>query len=109
MSTLRRLIHGRVDPGDHRALKLEAAARGVSMTACVGECLREYFALRVGIGAVSTKSACSTSRYDAASCWARSSEEPADACSPRDPPSLQPPIGVGHPPFPGIPNSLARG
>jgi hypothetical protein len=39
---------------------------------------------RPGIGAVSTKSACSTSRYDAASCWARSSEEPADACSPRD-------------------------
>ena len=52
MSTLRRLIHGRVDPGDHRALKLEAAARGVSMTACVGECLREYFALRVEMASV---------------------------------------------------------
>src|SRR3989442_744217 len=52
MSTLRRLIHGRVDPGDHRALKLEAAARGVSMTACVGECLRADFGLRVEMASV---------------------------------------------------------
>jgi len=52
MSTLRRLIHGRVDPPDHRALQLEAAARGISMTACVGQCLREYFALRVEMASV---------------------------------------------------------
>jgi len=52
MSTLRRLIHGRVDPADHRFLKQEAAARGVSMTACVGDCLREYFALRVEMASV---------------------------------------------------------
>ncbi len=52
MSTLRRLIHGRVDPADHRYLKQEAAARGVSMTACVGDCLREYFALRVEMASV---------------------------------------------------------
>jgi hypothetical protein len=44
---LRRLIHGRVDPADHRQLQQEAAARGLSMTACVGDILREYFALRV--------------------------------------------------------------
>src|SRR5262245_4096851 len=44
---LRRLIHGRIDPADHRQLQQEAAARGVSMTACVGDILREYFALRV--------------------------------------------------------------
>ena len=52
MGTLRRLIHGRVDPADHRFLKQEAAARGVSMTACVGDCLREYFALRVEMASV---------------------------------------------------------
>ena len=47
MTTLRRLIHGRVDPDDHRQLQQEAAAWRVSMTACVGDCLREYFALRI--------------------------------------------------------------
>lgn len=52
MTTLRRLIHGRVDPADHRQLQQEAAARGISMTACVGECLREYFALRVEMASV---------------------------------------------------------
>src|SRR2546427_3347108 len=46
MTTFRRLIHGRVDPDDHRQLQQEAAAWRVSMTACVGDCLREYFALR---------------------------------------------------------------
>jgi len=49
---LRRLIHGRVDPADHRQLQQEAAARGVSMTACVGDILREYFALRVEMASV---------------------------------------------------------
>lgn len=54
MSTLRRLIHGRVDPADHRQLQQEAAARGVSMTGCVGDILREYFALRVEMASVMT-------------------------------------------------------
>jgi hypothetical protein len=45
-STLRRLVHGRVDRADHRLLKHEADARGISMTKCVGDILREYFALR---------------------------------------------------------------
>src|SRR5437762_4163165 len=52
VSMLRRLIHGRVDPADHRQLQQEAAARGVSMTACVGDILREYFALRVEMASV---------------------------------------------------------
>jgi len=43
---LRRLIHGRVDPVVHQQLKAEAAARQISMTACVGDLLREYFALQ---------------------------------------------------------------
>lgn len=46
MSTLRRLVHGRVDPVDHRLLKHEADARGISQTKCVGDIIREYFALR---------------------------------------------------------------
>jgi len=54
MTTFRRLIHGRVDPADHRQLQQEAAARGVSMTACVGDCLREYFALRVEMASAVT-------------------------------------------------------
>ena len=43
---LRRLIHARVDPVAHRQVQQEAAARRVSMTACAGDLLREYFALR---------------------------------------------------------------
>jgi hypothetical protein len=54
MTTFRRLIHGRVDPADHRQLQQEAAARGVSMTACVGDCLREYFALRIEMASAVT-------------------------------------------------------
>lgn len=46
MDPFRQLIHGRVDRGDHRLLKDEAAARGISMTRCVGDVVREYFALR---------------------------------------------------------------
>jgi len=46
MSTLRRLVHGRVDPADHRLLKHEADVRGISQTKCVGDIIREYFALR---------------------------------------------------------------
>jgi hypothetical protein len=54
MTTLRRLIHGRVDPDDHRQLQQEAAARRVSMTSCVGDCLREYFALRTEMASAVT-------------------------------------------------------
>src|SRR2546421_9800577 len=46
MSTLRRVVHGRVDPADHRLLKHEADTRGISQTKCVGDIIREYFALR---------------------------------------------------------------
>jgi hypothetical protein len=42
----RQLIHGRVDRADHQRLKAEAAARGISMSRCVGDVVREYFALR---------------------------------------------------------------
>ncbi len=46
MSSFKQLIHGRVDRGDHQRLKAEAAARGISMNICVGDVVREYFALR---------------------------------------------------------------
>ena len=42
----RQLIHGRVDRADHQRLKSEAAARRISMSRCVGDVVREYFALR---------------------------------------------------------------
>jgi hypothetical protein len=42
----RQLIHGRVDRADHQRLKAEAAARGISMSRCIGDVVREYFALR---------------------------------------------------------------
>ena len=42
----RQLIHGRVDRPDHQRLKAEAAARGISMSRCLGDVVREYFALR---------------------------------------------------------------
>jgi len=44
--TFRQLIHGRVDRADHQRLKSEAAARGISMSRCVGDVVREYFALQ---------------------------------------------------------------
>ena len=46
MSTLRRCVYSRLDPADYRHLQQEAAARGVSLVACIADCLREYFALR---------------------------------------------------------------
>ena len=39
-------VHAYLPPEHHRRLKLEAAARRVSLSQCVGECLGEYFALR---------------------------------------------------------------
>src|SRR5438105_2660250 len=46
MHAFRQLIHGRVDRADHQRLKAEAAARGISLSKCVGDVVREYFALR---------------------------------------------------------------
>jgi hypothetical protein len=46
MTDFRQLIHGRVDRADHQRLKVEAAARGISLSKCVGDVVREYFALR---------------------------------------------------------------
>jgi hypothetical protein len=43
---IRRTIYGKLEMPDFRHLKQEAAARGVTVTACVADCLREYFALR---------------------------------------------------------------
>ncbi|MBI2203145.1 MAG: hypothetical protein HYU41_04735 [Candidatus Rokubacteria bacterium] len=53
MSPFRQLIHGRVDRADHQRLKAEAAARGISMSKCVGDVVREYFALRAEMTSVS--------------------------------------------------------
>ena len=47
MSNLRRVVHGRLHPKDYRLLQQEAAARGISLSACMADCLREYFAVRV--------------------------------------------------------------
>jgi hypothetical protein len=39
-------VHAYLPPEHYRRLKLEAAARRVSLSQCVGDCLGEYFALR---------------------------------------------------------------
>jgi hypothetical protein len=39
-------VHAYLPPEHHRRLKLEAAARRVSLSQCVADCLGEYFALR---------------------------------------------------------------
>jgi hypothetical protein len=46
MTTLRQLVHGRVDRADRRLLDREAEIRGIALTKCVGDIIREYFALR---------------------------------------------------------------
>jgi hypothetical protein len=46
MTTQRQLVHGRVDRADHRLLHREAEVCGISLTRCVGNLIREYFALR---------------------------------------------------------------
>jgi len=46
VSALRHTIYTRLEPVDFRHLRHEAAARGVTLAACVIDCLREYFALR---------------------------------------------------------------
>jgi hypothetical protein len=43
---IRRTIYGKLELADFRHLKQEASARGVTVTSCVADCLREYFALR---------------------------------------------------------------
>lgn len=47
MTTFRQLVHGRVDRADRRLLDREAEIRGISVTKCVGDIIREYFALRL--------------------------------------------------------------
>jgi hypothetical protein len=39
-------VHAYLVPEDYRRLRLEALARGVSLSRCAGNCLAEYFALR---------------------------------------------------------------
>ena len=39
-------VHVYLAPEDYRRLRLEALARGVSLSKCAGDCLAEYFALR---------------------------------------------------------------
>jgi hypothetical protein len=39
-------VHAFLAPEDYRRLRLEALARGVSLSRCAGDCLAEYFALR---------------------------------------------------------------
>src|SRR4029077_12505673 len=46
MTTLRQLVHGRVDRADRRLLDREAEIRGIPLTKCIGDIIREYFALR---------------------------------------------------------------
>lgn len=46
MTTMRQLVHGRVDRADRRLLDREAEIRGIPLTRCIGDIIREYFALR---------------------------------------------------------------
>jgi hypothetical protein len=39
-------VHAYLVPEDYRRLRLEALARGVSLSKCAGDCLAEYFSLR---------------------------------------------------------------
>ncbi len=39
-------VHAYLAPEDYRRLRLEALARGVSLSRCARDCLAEYFALR---------------------------------------------------------------
>ena len=39
-------VHAYLVPEDYRRLRLEALARGVSLSRCAADCLAEYFALR---------------------------------------------------------------
>ena len=39
-------VHAYLVPEDYRRLRLEALARGVSLSRCAADCLGEYFALR---------------------------------------------------------------
>jgi hypothetical protein len=46
LTALRRSVYTRLEPSDYRHLRQEAGARGVTIAACIADCLREYFALR---------------------------------------------------------------
>jgi len=39
-------VHAYLVPEVYRRLRLEASARGVSLSRCAGDCLAEYFSLR---------------------------------------------------------------
>jgi hypothetical protein len=40
-------VHAYLVPEDYRRLRLQALARGVSLSRCAGDCLAEYFAPRL--------------------------------------------------------------
>ena len=44
--TIRGEVHAYLAPEDYRRFRLEALARGVSLSRCAGDCLAEYFTLR---------------------------------------------------------------
>jgi hypothetical protein len=46
MTRLRHAIYSYLPLADYRRLQQEAAARGVSLSRCVADCLREYLALK---------------------------------------------------------------
>ena len=52
MTRLRREIHSYVSLADYQRLQQEEAARGVSLSRCVADCLREYLALRAEMAGV---------------------------------------------------------
>lgn len=51
---MRRPVYSHLDLADYRQLRHEAAARGISLTACIADCLREYFAFRAEMATTTT-------------------------------------------------------
>ena len=54
MNRIRRAVYSHLDPAEYRQLRCEAAARGVSLAACIADCLREYFAFRAEMATATT-------------------------------------------------------
>jgi hypothetical protein len=52
MMRLRREVHSYLPLADYQRLQQEASARGVSLSKCVSDCLREYLALRAEMAGV---------------------------------------------------------
>ncbi len=52
MTRLRHAIYSYLPLADYRRLQQEAAARGVSLSRCVADCLREYLALKAEMAGV---------------------------------------------------------